>query len=349
MAVSALQFPKSAADLPPFVVAFGTSRFLQQRVLATVRRRVLGEETDDGLGEVRLDGREAEWRTFRDEIDQIGMFGDHRLVVLDEADEFVTQHRAALETALQRLSHRTTVLFLVRTWPATTKLAKFAEKSGLAVDCKEPTGDVLARWLVDEARDAHGKKLDRDAAALLVELVGAEFGLAATELDKLVSYAGDRDRIGTEEVRLLVGGWKAETTFVMLSAVQAGRIGPALAELDKLLTANEAPQRILGGIEYVFRRLATATELSRQGTPLPDAAKQAGVHFREIDATTQYLRRLGRPRAERLLQRMVAADGDMKGGSGLPERIQLESLLVDLSPPGESSTGPARTTGPAPR
>ena len=51
----------------------------------------------------------------------------------------------------------------------------------------------------------------------------------------------------------------------------------------------------------------------------------------EIDASERYLRRMGRPRAERLLARLRQADGDMKGGSRIGERLQLERLILELS------------------
>ena len=44
-----------------------------------------------------------------------------------------------------------------------------------------------------------------------------------------------------------------------------------------------------------------------------------------------YLKRLGRPRAERMLQLLLAADRDLKGSSQLPDRMVMERLLWQLS------------------
>ena len=84
------------------------------------------------------------------------------------------------------------------------------------------------------------------------------------------------------------------------------------------------------GITFVFRKLAIATELARQGTSLSAALKQAGVFPRDVSPATRYLRRIGRPRAEKIYSWLLEADTAMKGGSRLPERIQLETLLVRL-------------------
>ena len=202
---------------------------------------------------------------------------------------------------------------------------------GLNVECSELKGTALYRWLADAAGSEHQKKLSRDAAALMTELAGTELGLLNQELAKLAAFVGDRDSITPEDVQSLVGGWKAETTWAMTDAVRDGDTGAAIVYLDKLIAAGEAPQKILGGISFIFRRLAKATEVARSGTPLGAALKQAGVFPRDLNPSERYLRRIGRPKAEQILNSLLTADGNMKGRSRLPERIQLEQLLITLS------------------
>ena len=117
----------------------------------------------------------------------------------------------------------------------------------------------------------------------------------------------------------------------MINAVRDGQVDVALNCLQKLLRAGEAPQKILGGMNYVFKKVAQATELSRRGKPLPAALKEAGVYYKEIDAMQQYLRRIRRPRAERILNRLAQADFNLKGGSRLPDNLQMEQLVLWLA------------------
>jgi hypothetical protein len=58
--------------------------------------------------------------------------------------------------------------------------------------------------------------------------------------------------------------------------------------------------------------------------------KEAGVFPRDVEKAERYLRRIRRPRAERILSRLVRADSDIKGGSVLSERLQMELLLLWL-------------------
>ena len=117
----------------------------------------------------------------------------------------------------------------------------------------------------------------------------------------------------------------------MLDAVRDGDPGTALGCLEKLLTAGEAGPKLLGGVSFVFRKLADATERSREGVQLPAALKDAGVFFRDIEKAERYLRRVKRPRAEKILARLLKADSDLKGGSQLSDRLQMELLLLWLA------------------
>ncbi|HUG91583.1 MAG TPA: DNA polymerase III subunit delta [Planctomycetaceae bacterium] len=315
----------------PIAVLYGDERHLKGESLHALARTVLGADADElGLTRFTGTGKDLELKTVTDELLTVSMWGERRVVAVDDADEFVTQHRAALEKYLDKPARRSVLVLVVKTWPKTTRLYKAVSKIGLNLECSELKGAALLGWLVEQAAAKHGKRLARDAAALMVELAGTSLALLDQELAKLASYAGQRPGVDADDVRTLVGGWRAETTWAMLDALTDGQVPAALQHLDQLLTTGEAPQMILGALVYRFRQLAEATERARQGAPLRAALKDAGVWGNKVESASQYLRRIGRPRAERLYDALVAADADMKGGSRLPERVQLERLVVEL-------------------
>ncbi|MEZ6049155.1 MAG: DNA polymerase III subunit delta [Planctomycetaceae bacterium] len=315
--------------LKPVIVLYGPDRFLQQSALKILTEQLLGAD-DPEMSRVEFTGKDVDLRTVLDEVRTISMWGDTRLVVVDDADEFVSAHRSGLEKYVEKPSSKSTLILKVKSWPKNTRIAKQADKTGLALECSPLTGGRLIQWLMAEAKRQYQKKMDNDAAHLLVELIGNDIGQVQQELEKLVNYVGDEQAIHLEDVRKLVGGWKAETTWVMLDALRDGDLNHALKCYDQLVIAGEAPQRLLGGITFSFKKLVHATELSRHGLPLPEALKKAGVFPRDIGAASTYLRRIGRTRAERILQLLLQVDSDLKGGSRLSERIQIERLFLRL-------------------
>lgn len=314
-------------------VLYGSESHLRSQSRKALVAVLCGADSEDSdLGLTVFSGKDTDYKTVSDELSMVSMFGDHRVVLIEEADDFVSKNRAQLEKYVEKPSRKSTLILDVKSWPKNTKLAKkVVSTKGLVIECAELSGAPLHRWLMDLAESKFEKKLSKDAASTMVQLAGSSLGLLGQEVEKLVSYVGDRERITPEDVRTLVGGWKAETTWVMLNAARDGQLGKALDCLDKLLESGEAPQRILGGINHTFRKIALATETSRGGKPLSAAIKDAGVFYRETGAVEKYLRRIKRPKAELILHNLAKADRNMKGGSRVPDRIQIEQLLVTLA------------------
>ncbi|OYV94692.1 MAG: DNA polymerase III subunit delta [Planctomycetia bacterium 21-64-5] len=338
-AVHALDYlaEKLHPPAPALCVLFGDEPFLKGLLLAELRKTVLGDgEAEFAL--TRFDGRSADWRTVSDELLTVGLFGGgRRLVVVDDADDFVSEHRGHLEDYAARPSRTGTLVLVVPSWPGNTRLAKHTAASGLAVECKSPPQARLVKWLATLARDRHAAKLEREAAESLVEIIGPELGLIDQELAKLAAAANGQP-IAADLVQQLVGGWRAKTAWDMLDAAVEGRTSQALVELDRLLLAGENPIAIMGQIAATLRRFAAATRAIEQteasgGRPnLRQALELAGFKSFVIQKSEAQLRRMGRQRAGQLYRWLLEADLALKGTSSAPARARtvLEQLVVRL-------------------
>jgi DNA polymerase-3 subunit delta len=324
----AVEFLKSTpAEIPPVVVLSGGQRHFKQSALSVLKKLLID---DDDASLTRFTGDNVDLRIVSDELHTISMWSDRRLVVIDSADDFVSEYRAGLEKLVEKPARKSVLVLDVKSWPKTTRLYKQIAAKGLEIDCSDLKGPQLLKWLQDSAKDTYGATLARDAAALLIELVGEETGMLDTELAKLATFVGTQGKIELAEVKSLVGGWRAETTWAMTDAARDDDVAFALTALDQLLTSGEPPIKLLGGINYTFRKFAVATELSRS-SPLDPALRQAGVFPAAVPAGQTYLRRIGRAKAEAILKWLVEVDAGLKGANPLPERFQLERLLVELA------------------
>ena len=329
----ATDFPKNPdqARQASIVILFGKELHLKTQVLGALCETFLGTPLKDSIGLTRFPGKQVDFKTVRDEIQIVSMFSPTKLVVVEDGDDFVTSFRSQLERFSESPSGQSKLVLDVTKWPGNTKLAKKVKQHGLVIECSELTGGRLISWLTSQSKTEYGKQLSRDAAQLIVELAGTSLALLNQELQKLSSYVGDQEKIGVDDVRKLVGGWKAETTWTMINAVRDGQCDVALSCLQRLLHAGEAPQKILGGINFVFKKIANATERSRQGVTLAAALKDSGVFFRDIESVEKYLRRIRRPRAELILSKLAETDYGLKGGKQIPDHLQLEQLILWLS------------------
>ncbi|MBN1588039.1 MAG: DNA polymerase III subunit delta [Pirellulales bacterium] len=320
-------------------VTFGDDPFLARQVLASLRAEVLGEE-DAEFSLSTFEGRAAELGDVLGELATMAMFGGgRRLIVVDQADPFVTRYRAELEDYVARPSTAGVLVLQLKSFPSNTRLYKAVAASGLVVNTNAPPAGKLARWVTAWAKQAHQAKITSAAAETLIELVGPELGLLDQELAKMALSVAGGEPITPEVVGRMVGSWRAKTTWDMLDAALAANVPEALAQLDRLLLAGETPIAILGQISASLRRLAAATRLvlkteaAGRRPALGPALEQAGVKRFVLEKTQRQLRQLGRHRGARLYPALLQADLDLKGASSLAPRLILERLILWLAAP----------------
>src|SRR5689334_7250571 len=98
-ALHALDYLAEAAKtkIPAVCVAFGDEPFLKLAVVASLRQEALGDG-DAEFSLSRFEGAASEARAVFDELSTVALFGGgRRLVIVEDADDFVSRNRAALE------------------------------------------------------------------------------------------------------------------------------------------------------------------------------------------------------------------------------------------------------------
>jgi DNA polymerase-3 subunit delta len=323
------------AKLQPLYVVHGDELFLKRQVLLALRRLVLGPDADP-FAQSSHSGDKVSFATVRDDVETLPLLSPRRLVVIDNADPFVSRERARLEKYVPQLLERKPItgslVLDVQTWAANTRLAKLVPDASV-LTCKAPSTAQLPQWCVLWCAAQHGKELADAAASLLVDLVGNEMGQLDQEMEKLALFIGDTPRIEAKTVDQMVGQSRSEKTWEIFDLIGAGRTGDAVAFLGRLFDQGEDPMRLLGAFSMQLRRLAQAGRLCSQGGTLPAALEQVGILPFARRSAEQQLRHLGRHRADRLYDWLLQTDLGLKGSSGLPPRTLLERLVVQLSRP----------------
>jgi DNA polymerase-3 subunit delta len=320
--------PNGPTEVQPVYFLTGDEDFLKRQVLAKLRTLIFGTEADE-FGLSTYSGDKAIFATVRNELETAPFLSPRRLVVIDQADPFVTLYRPALEKYVTKPVVTATLVLDVKSLPANTKLARLVDDAATIV-CKAPA-NKLPEWCVRWAASQHHKGLTLPAARLLVDLVGPAMGLLDQELTKLAIYVGTASRIETPDVDKLVGKSREEETFKIFEAIGNGQAAAALAILDGLFDQGDEPIKILGAFSYQLRRLAQIARLNQQGRSLGAAFEQLNIHSYQRQKFDHQLRHLGRTRVNQLYTWLLETDLGLKGFSQLPARTLLERLVVRLA------------------
>lgn len=332
-ALTFLEKPAKSSPQPIYVVT-GDEAFLKRETEAALQSRLLGV-ADPAFAWTVFPGAEANWSTVRSELDTLPFLSPIRVVVIEAADTFVTEHRSTLEKYVAQPA-RTGVLILdVKSWPANTRLAKLVPEAATIV-CKVGKSDTVARWCTKRAQSAHKKTLPADAATWLVELVGLDMGLLDQEIAKLATYVGSAAAISRDDVAKLVGRSREAETFKMFDAIGDNRTADAVTILHRLYNEGADPLAILGAFSWQLRRLAAVGRAVTRGRSLAAAMNQAGVQPWAQHGVEKQLRHLGQRRIAKLYDWLVEADLAMKSSGELPREVVLERLLIRLARPREN-------------
>jgi DNA polymerase-3 subunit delta len=326
-----LRDPAQVSTRPLYVVIGDDSYLIRESIRAVAN--VVLPDGDREASISRFPGATTPLATVFDEVRTLPFFSRKRLVIVDEADTFVTKHRKDLEAYVVSPSRTGTLLLQVKSWLSKTNLGDLIEEHGLAIGCSSPRESELTTWLIHVAQACHGAHLPKDAAKLLVELVGAEAGILASEIEKLAVYVGDARRIERSDILKLVGAGRVETVWKALDAATTGQARVAVELLDNLLSAGEQPVVMLAAMSANLLKIHHAGRLRAARISLDEACQMAGIPSFASAKTGKQHAHLGPSRVDRLPAMLLKADLDLKGGSSLDARAVLELLMVNLSLP----------------
>lgn len=315
----------------PYYVLSGDEDFLKRCVLSLLGPIILGD-ADPQHATTIFAGPDTDYSTVRNELDSVSFFSDRRLVIVDQADDFVSNFRTELEKYVSQPSSVGVLVLDVKSFAPNTKLAK-AVPEACHIVCKAPKEHLLPKWCIDWCQTRYQKKLNSQAASLLVALAGTAMGVLDQELQKLADYIGERGTIELNDVDELVGQTRGANVFKIMEAMGDSKPQEAIRILEEVLDAGEPTMKILGALSSQLRKLARVARLNKQGLTLEAAYTKEGINNYFRDGMTKQLRHLGWNRLDKLYDWLLEIDSGLKGGSQLPERVQLERLIVRLARP----------------
>lgn len=321
----------SEEPLKPVYIIHGDDPYLRHEALkVVVQATIPGDEADIGVS--RFQGDSAALADVLDELRTLPFFSKRRVVLVDDADPFVSKHRKELESYFESPSETGNLILIVKSLPSNTRLAKLTAKAGLAIDCSTPKEADLLPWMTKHAASLK-TKLEPAAARLLLELVGPELGLLAAEIDKLSIYTADSGTIRRGDVARLVEAGRLENVWKVLNAATEGDGSLAAKLLDDLISSGEHPVPLLAAMVSSLLKVHHAGRLRAARLSLADACRAAGIAPFAVERTGRQHGHLGPGRVDRLPAVLLKADLDIKGGSQLEPRVVLETLIVWLSQP----------------
>ncbi len=287
-------------------------------------------------GLVSVDGNEAAIADVLDELRTTPFLTDKRVVAIRGADGFVSKHREILEKYFEKPASTGVLVLTVSTWDARTRLSKMLPKIGALIELIPPPRWKLPEHLVQHAASKHKIRLNKDAAEMLVELIGEEPAQLYNEIEKLVLFTRGEAAIRIDHVEALTGHHRIYDAFEVIDAMIGGHAGQAVSRLRNMFEEDKSAEyTAVGAFAFHLRRMFQAKTLLEKRTNPEAIAKQLRI-WSNKDRFFAQLQRISLVQIAVFLEELAAIDHATKTGQGQAP-ILIEQLVLKLAATGAAA------------
>lgn len=321
--------PKQNSDAPQniYVICGKDKHLVSKQCESLVGTMLTPDERAMSLFQPECD--KVELVEVLDELRTLPFLAEKRVVVLKNAEKFVSEHRAALEKYFDEPSKTGVLVLTVDTWMKSTRLAKKLKKVGQLLEVGLMKPWQLPKFVSQYAKDEHGKSMASGAAELVVEFVGDEPGRLCSETDKLAMYVGDNKTITVKDVESLVGHNRMFNVFAVIDSLTSGDVGVAVERLRNMFANDKSAEfTAVGAFAFHFRRMFRAKALLQKGENKAQVTKKLRIWGNDAAFFTQ-VGKLSLTRIGSVIGELARIDHGMKTGS-MTGKVAIEQLIFKL-------------------
>ena len=204
---------------------------------------------------------DSEKSSDHDWLDKVIKFCKENNFIIPSGKDNVDILQQAIEKGFPKRNHLVVTTDVV---DKRRKLFKVIKKIGMIIDCSVPKGNRKADKIAQEAvltermkvlLDRYEKTMDKDAYWTIYEMTGFDLGTFSDNLEKLISFVGDRKRITAEDVAFVLKRTKKDPIYELTNAIADRDIDNSLFFLNSLLMEDFHPLQILASMTNQLRKL----------------------------------------------------------------------------------------------
>lgn len=272
------------------------------------------------------------------ELSAQSMMGGRRLIRLRLSDDKAAADRAAAEALKAHLdgAYNPAAFFLIEAGAlgrdsALRGAAEKAKSGAVAIPCYEDEAGDVAR-LAREALHKEGVSLTGEALELFASRLPAERGVARQEIERLILYLGPNSgALATPaDLEPFLG---VEPEASLADAAQdafGGRLKAAQAGLRRAAQEGESGPAAVRAMGYYLARMRRVLTQHADGKGLAEAAKSAGVFWKNEREFLRQARAWRLEALDALNAEVLNADRACKQ-TGSPDELIAERLTLSIA------------------
>ena len=325
----------SSGAFTPYFIIYGEQSYLRRQSRDKLREALLGGG-DPQMDCAVFTGSGFTAREVIELAETLPFFAERRVILFENTGLWGREMTAEADALAEYFGSQPDTTFFVFSEPQIdrkrrlyTKMTGRNTPGATILPCENVEDSTLRKWILALVQK-EGKTIDGPALALFRQYAGDDMLHIASEMDKLISFAGDRKAVTAEDIRAVCTPVLQDRIFEMIDALSGGEKDRALRIYGDLLQLQTPPQVILSLLERQYDRLLQIRELQENSLGEGEIAARTGMQSWMLRRLYPVMERYrSSMQLERMLELCVQADMSYKSGK-MSDRIALESLLVSL-------------------
>lgn len=256
------------------------------------------------------------------------LMGGRRVVVIKDAPDGMAKY---LKPMLEKSASNALIVVTSSAFSKNSSMVKLAtERDDMAlIACYEDREEDI----YNSARAAfieNGFTIAGDALQLLCSRLSSDRKANLGEIDKLITYAGDRRNITAEDIRALITDSSSLDTDDVCYFTAGGQIDKAQKAFNKLVNEGEEMVSIIRAMTYHFLKLLNCAALIEDGERLDMAVKKMRIIFLREPSFKKQAGMWKRDKIFSVLELLYKCEKDCKT-TNMPAKELVSYLILQIS------------------
>lgn len=325
-------------NLSPLYVLYGAETYFIGKMIAHLKKFVLGHDSDD-MNYMVFDLEQTAVETMIQEAETLPFIGDQRLIIGKNAwfltglrGKMDVEHQLDILTAYAESPLDSSIIVLTVHYDKLDerkKIVKHLKKGGTFVNFSPLKQGELNTWIKREVSQ-YGCHIEPEAIARLIQLAGNDLQLLHEECNKLVTYVGEGGTVSVQNVEEMIPRTLEEDVFKLINYVGKMDIEGALGVYYDLLKKREEPLKILSLIARQFRIILQVNDLTSRGYSHKQIATKLRLHPYAVKIAFEQGKQFSERHLRRLLLQANRTDYAIKSGQK-EKALALEWYILSLN------------------
>ena len=276
-----------------------------------------------------FEGKLLDLSVFRQAIEQLPIMMSKKLVVVKDADNFVSANRDVLEKLIKVIPESTCLCVVGNKFNQRLKLLKNINSYGGCYFSFYRLRQNESRKFIEREFSINGKSISVPAINLLIEVVNQDVQSLYSEIKKLVLFSGNRAKIDIDDVNRCILSSKEEDVFSLVNAIVEKKGSKAILLLKRKMVDEYQVLPILGLIRWHFKILMKIKILLRDEVSEKEYQKKLGLSPYRIKQFTRQASLYKISSLRKLFHRFNMLSFKLKH-SNISKNLLMEALILSL-------------------